>query len=150
MTSLSTKEYKLYFVWSESCGHCVSFKRDHLENLKQLMSKLGNVEFVSVEGTRENIEKLQCKKYIAWFPTFVLVDRFENVKAIFNCVIDENSSKLVEYQNNHQRTSDGVFEWLNSQLNTKPKQENSIRSTIQSSLSERMYVKSCRTNNFRA
>lgn len=135
-------------VTSDTCGHCITFKKEHFINLLNKLNLITNLNILLInrdtsgeyktqflKPENENSTSINTSIYqsIAWFPMFMLIPKdiifSKNMKQIVGYVMNGNlidgKAKLNE-NGTIPATSDNIYSWVEKHLNDKMFQSKSI------------------------
>lgn len=120
-------------VTSNGCQHCTQFKKNILGSLKDQLQNDNQVEVVelNLESTNSELPSeypSDLRRYINWYPTFLLFSRDSWYRAydegvlkglVFNGVVDNDQAKA-RLVGNKSINKNNIVSWIKNNLSSLP------------------------------
>lgn len=119
----------LVLVTADTCGHCVNFKKNELNNLKQALQNEDKVYLIEINlpntQSTPGIEyHPDCKKYIGWYPTFLLFSGStwfnHNVPLKGSILNGKFKDDQVIHVGGYKMLTNNIIDWINQELSSNP------------------------------
>lgn len=114
--------FVLVLIMSDSCGHCVTFKANQLDQLRKRLSKefknvsLEVIQLPTFSSPLPSKYPLSLRNIIAWFPMLVLfpMDEWRSGSlskfTVFNGIVKEGGKP--QYVSKYALDVDHIFDWM--------------------------------------